>query len=136
MRRTAKRCLNIATVGAISAAAILVMGPQAHAAAKITEFCTQPFAPEGMGCFYSDGDRVRVADITRDGLRAVAEIRVGGTNEYRECHDSNGADNGYTWCNFNVTENRAMSIQIVARNGANGPNKMQGVIVFGNTSGR
>jgi len=66
-------------------------GPQQRA---ITEFCTQPFALEGMSCFYSTGDKVKVMDISRDGLRAVAEIVVDG-GARRECHDANGADNGW-----------------------------------------
>jgi len=88
-----------------------------------------------MSCFYSTGDKVKVMDISRDGLRAVAEIVVDG-GARRECHDANGADNGWTWCDFDLPENRLMVIRTVARDGAHGRNQILGNGVIANTSGR
>src|SRR5689334_11576008 len=84
----------------VMAAALVVGVGVPPAQAKITKFCTQPFAMEGEACFCSDGDRVAVNGLVRDGLRAVAQIRVGGTTKLWECHDANGARNGLKWCNF------------------------------------
>lgn len=125
--------LNIASV-AITAIAVATIGaPQAQA--DPTEYCTHGFKIEGVSCFYSYGDRISVNDISPDGLRTVAEIVVDGGIR-RECHDSNGAGNGLTWCDFDFPESRQFSLRTVARNGANGDNVYVGPAMFGSTSGR
>lgn len=114
---------------------LAVFGISGAAHAKVTEFCNMPFSKAGFACFYSDGDRFKVGDNYADGLRAVV-VWVTDYGRRGECHDANGAANGYTWCNFNLAEDSIVFFSVVARNGANGADQYPSNVVLAHTSGR
>ena len=124
----------VGTMSVSTAAVVLATGSQASAAT--TEFCTQPGARAGYSCFYSNGDIIGVNDMFKDGLRAVVEWRT--DDGYGECHDANGALNGWTYCNYDFTEgkNKVIAFRVVARDGANGADQFPTVTVVGWISGR
>ncbi|GAA3769768.1 hypothetical protein GCM10022225_65730 [Plantactinospora mayteni] len=115
--------------------ALAVLGISGTAQAAVTEFCTQPFAKAGFACFYSYGDKFKVTDNYKDGLRAVV-IWATDYGRSGECHDADGADNGYTWCNYDFKENQLVFFAVVARDGANGKDQYPTATVIGHTSGR
>jgi len=114
----------------------LVLAPGSPAQAATTEFCTQPGAHAGYGCFWSTGDIIGVNDMLKDGLRTVVEWVT--DNGGGECHDANGANNGWTYCDYDFTEgtNKTIAFRVVARDGANGADKYPTVTVIGWISGR
>lgn len=58
---------------------------------------------KAYGIFLSDGDHIRVDDVYADGKSAVVVWNDPHLIE-RHCWDSNGSNNGYTDCNYNITE--------------------------------
>lgn len=124
---------SIAASALVTASAVLGFGTAAHA--KTTVFCVQPFNHSGDACFYSDGDKFSVADLFPDGRRAVI---IWNTSYGRsgECTDANGANNGWTWCDYDFLEGYTVNFVVVARDGANGKNEEPSNVVTGWTSGR
>jgi hypothetical protein len=117
------------------AAALVVVGGATAAQAAVTEFCSGPFSGAGFGCFYSTGDKFKVADNYADGHRAVLEWET-DYGSSGECHDANGAGNGYVWCDYDLRENQLVWFKIVAREGANGKDLSSTNWVLAYTSGR
>jgi hypothetical protein len=109
------------------------VGAPAHAAT--TTFCVQPFNTSGDACFYSTGDKFAVQDMRPDGMRAVV---IWHTDYGRsgECHDANGAQNGWTWCDYDFAEGHTLQFVVVARDGANGANRYPSPVVYAWISGR
>jgi hypothetical protein len=130
-----KRRAFAMTVSATILTLLAVFGITGAAHAKVTEFCNIPFSKAGFACFYSDGDWFKVGDNFEDGMRAVV-IWVTDYGRSGECHDADGAANGYTWCNFNLAEGHTVVFSVVSRNGANGANKNESNVVIAYTSGR
>ncbi|MFI6288383.1 hypothetical protein ACIBCM_27170 [Streptomyces sp. NPDC051018] len=74
-------------------------------------------------CFDGANDAFYVSDMYADGHRAVVEwIAMDGSGRKGECHDSNGAHNGWTVCDYDFREgtNKYVIFQGMTRNGANG----------------
>ncbi|MFD8419824.1 hypothetical protein [Streptomyces sp. NPDC059466] len=72
----------------------------------------------GLGGFQSDGDYVGVNDLDADGKSTVTrwETDYGRSGE---CKDTNGADNGWTSCNYDMDENHSMRYNVCLRNYSN-----------------
>ncbi|MGV9937827.1 hypothetical protein ACWDY4_46455 [Streptomyces olivaceoviridis] len=83
----------------------------------------QDLDPAGIVCFVPYGDRVYVWDSFADGHRTVAQIQTSDANDDKwwECHDADGAHNGWSLCDFNMPEHTTIDIQAVSREGACGP---------------
>lgn len=129
-----RRMLATVTLTFVAAAGTLLgAGSPAHAATTV--FCSQPANPSGDACFYSTGDKFAVQDIRKDGLRAVV---IWNTDYGRsgECHDANGAQNGWTWCDYDFAEGHTLRFVVVARDGANGANQWPSNVVTAWISGR
>ncbi|MFJ6687088.1 hypothetical protein [Streptomyces werraensis] len=58
---------------------------------------------KAYGIFLSYGDHIRVDDVYADGKSAVVVWNDPHLIE-RHCWDSNGSNNGYTDCNYNIRE--------------------------------
>ncbi|MBM4794128.1 hypothetical protein HXP44_19150 [Streptomyces sioyaensis] len=89
--------------------------------ATCTNIYSDPGEP-GVACFDPNGDKVYIGDSHSDGLRAVAQITshdFGGG--LRECHDANGAGNGFRVCDFDFPEDKMVNIVAVGRSSACGP---------------
>ncbi|MGA5361232.1 hypothetical protein [Streptomyces purpurascens] len=136
MRLTLRRSAKASAVLGIGAALALSLPGQAFALTKIGHNvgdlpdvrmrCTsqpQDLDPAGIVCFVPDGDRVYVWDSGADGHRTVAQLQSASTNDPKwwECHDTDGAGNGWSLCNFNMPENMMIHPQAVSREGACGP---------------
>ena len=77
----------------------------------------------GTGSFATYGDVIGAEDNKADGVRAVTEWK---TNYGRsgECQDSDGANNGVAYCNYDFRESALIEFQVVLRNGSNGPDEL------------
>lgn len=64
----------------------------------------------GSVSWCADGDTVRVNDQAYDG-RALGVRVSDGVGKYRYCKDSSGADDKSKFCNFNLTENRTITVK-------------------------
>jgi hypothetical protein len=124
---------GIASTAAMTMVTVLGFSTAAHAA--VTEFCNLPFSKAGFACFYSTGDKFKVADNWADGLRSVV-IWATDYGRTGECTDANGAANGYVWCDVDLAENHLVYFVVVARNGAGGANQYPSNTVIAYTSGR
>ncbi|MET9671309.1 hypothetical protein ABZY19_39355 [Streptomyces sp. NPDC006475] len=130
------RIKNIAAASVTALAAIAaVLATGAPAQAATTKFCNISFEFAGNGCFYSTGDKFTVQDMRADGLRTVLEWR---TTDGRsgECHDSNGANNPPTTCDYDLKENEVVVFYLENRNGATGAPSNMGQAITAWTSGR
>ncbi|MGW0366689.1 hypothetical protein [Streptomyces sp. NPDC002990] len=128
---------SMATICAM--AALLATGAPAHAAdtqvTDTTQFCNLPFERAGNGCFYSDGDKFTVQDMLVDGKRSVLAWRT-SYGRTGECHDSNGANNAPTTCDYDLRENETLIFQLMTREGATGADSNLGMPNTAWTSGR
>ncbi|MFI1222704.1 MULTISPECIES: hypothetical protein [unclassified Streptomyces] len=113
---SARKVITASVTAAASVAAILAVGTPAQAAT--TKFCGPP-AAFALGCFYSTGDDFTVQDMRADGLRAVLKWET-DYGRKGECHDSNGANNPPTKCDYNFAEGHTVLFKTVLRDGANG----------------
>ncbi|GAB3948276.1 hypothetical protein GCM10029976_079110 [Kribbella albertanoniae] len=59
-------------------------------------------------CFGQSADKVWVKDTKANGESAAGTIynKDSGTDWYRECFNTRGADGGWVVCDFDVPENR------------------------------
>lgn len=119
----------------IAATVFSVVGVTGPARAAVTEFCSTPFAKAGYACFLSTGDKFKVSDNYADGLRSVV-LWVTDYGRSGECHNANGAESGWVWCNYNFKEDRIVRFLVVARDGANGADQYPTWQVIAYTSGR
>ncbi|MFI0976347.1 hypothetical protein ACH4SP_04860 [Streptomyces sp. NPDC021093] len=89
-----------------------------------TQTCVPYFTfPLGTACFDADGDKFILSDNRADGERLVVRwTAFDGSGRSGECHDSDGASNGATVCNYNFREgkNNYVRFQAMTRNGAKG----------------
>ncbi|MGW6454775.1 hypothetical protein ACWF94_02405 [Streptomyces sp. NPDC055078] len=131
-----KRKVAAGIVTAVAALAMTASPAQAHSgtgAVTTTDAPEAPLAGEnfcthlyiegeyaGEGCFYHAGDRIWVKDHRADGLRVVVEARYNYDRRNDECDMDQGAGVG-GFCNYNMREDKKVSIRVLARNGANGP---------------
>lgn len=131
-----RRLIAAASTTILSIAAVVLVTGSPAAAAGTQPFCTQPGAHAGYGCFWPQGDIIGVNDMFKDGLRTVVEWRT--DDRTGECHDANGGQNGWTYCNYDFKEGRDKIIvfRTVARDGAHGADKYPTVPVVGWISGR
>lgn len=77
--------------------------------------------PEAEGCFFHHGDRIWVKDKRADGLRAIVQYRFNYNRAPGECHQTGGAGAG-GYCDYQMWEGGRISIRVVTRDGATGPN--------------
>lgn len=125
----------------VAAALSLAAGVTTPAHAAVTKFCTAPANKAGEACFYSDGDKITVRDIWKDGLRSVAvwfvEDRDSGYKRQGECHNAGGAGTVVT-CDYDFMEGPRVVVTfwIQARDGANGSPQYEDGPVIGWVSGR
>ncbi|MZE41696.1 hypothetical protein GTY49_01560 [Streptomyces sp. SID5477] len=85
-------------------------------------------------CFDGKNDAFYVADMVADGRRAVVKWKAfDGSGRSGECHDSNGALNGATVCDYDFKEgkNNYVSFMGLTRDGANGKNQDVSLLIIG-----
>jgi hypothetical protein len=131
------RVKNIASASIAAAAAMAaVLATGAPAQAATTKFCSMPFERAGVGCFYSTGDKITVQDMWADGKRSVVVWATMDGKHHGECHDSNGANNPPTTCDYDVAENGVLVFHVESRSGATGKPSNQTQPITAWTSGR
>ncbi|WP_328553500.1 hypothetical protein [Streptomyces sp. NBC_00358] len=87
-----------------------------------TRTCTATIVQYDI-CFDGSNDAFYVSDTVADGRRAVASWKAyDGSGRSGECHDSDGALNGATVCDYDFKEgvNNYITFMGSTRNGANG----------------
>lgn len=85
-------------------------------------------------CFDGSNDAFYVADMVADGRRAVVRWNAhDGSGRAGECHDSNGALNGWTVCDYDFKEGSDNYVAFMGstREGANGENKDISFLIIG-----
>jgi hypothetical protein len=116
-------------IAAAAAAGLMGVGLAATPAQAEALWCNEVRTPSvgllGRGCFHSYGDIIDISDQDSDGMRAINEwmTSYGRTGE---CHDTDGAWNGYKACNYDMDEDGWIRFRIVIRNGATGDDAHRG----------
>ncbi|MGV9316249.1 hypothetical protein ACWDR0_29290 [Streptomyces sp. NPDC003691] len=82
------------------------------------------YGAPGDGCFYHFGDKIWVKDNAADGLRVIVEYKFNYDRAPGECHQVGGAGTSGE-CNYQMWEGGKISIRVVTRDGATGPNVHQ-----------
>ncbi|MFP3964447.1 hypothetical protein SMC26_19200 [Actinomadura fulvescens] len=79
----------------------------------------------GEGCFESYGDVFNADDWVSNGRRIVVKWET-DYGDRGTCHDAGGEAGPGNYCNANLRESGRVRIQVVERNGAEGPDYYPG----------
>ncbi|MEU2084578.1 hypothetical protein ABZ569_22280 [Streptomyces albus] len=107
VKRKAILLVGVALVAMAATPAEAVSFPQYPGRVKNADF--------SAGAFQSKGDYVGALDFAADGKSAVTRWKTDYGRSGR-CWDTNGAQNGFTACNYNMKENRFIKFQVCHAN--------------------
>jgi hypothetical protein len=124
------RPLSALLLSGAALAGTLVTSTPAHA---YTRTCTAHQFRYDI-CFDGSNDAFYVADMVADGRRAVVRWNAhDGSGRSGECHDSNGALNGWTVCDYDFREGSDNYVAFIGatREGATGETYDHSFLVIG-----
>jgi hypothetical protein len=124
------RPMSALLLSGVALAGTVVTSSPAHAG---TRTCTAGQFRYDI-CFDGSNDAFYVSDMVADGRRAVVTWNAyDGSGRSGECHDSDGALNGATVCDYDFREGDGNYVAFMGstRDGANGANQDVSFLVIG-----